>query len=62
MLAQPPLYARCREKASVWEVVKATREAFSTPPHEPSARCVDTCNNPLECKEEWDRWQKGLST
>ena len=41
--------------------VSVTEEAFSAPPHEPSARCVDTCNNPLECKEEWNRYQTRMS-
>ena len=71
--AQPPLCATCRHKASASETLKRLPvvpadpaiskvlaiidEAFSTPPPEPSNKCVDTCNNPLECKEEWDRWQ-----
>ena len=77
VLALPPLCATCLKRASVVETLKRLplldgpevrevmeiiEEAFSAPPHEPSARCVDTCNNPLECKEEWDRWQETLST
>lgn len=27
------------------------------PPHKPSERCVDTCDNPSVCREEWDAWQ-----
>ena len=77
VLARPPQCATCWKKASASETLKRlpvipadpaisealaiTEEAFSPPPHEPSARCVDTCNNPLECKEDWDRWQEGLS-
>lgn len=72
VLARPPLCATCREKASASETLKrlpvipadpaisealaVTEEAFRSPPHEPSAKCVDTCNYPLECKEEGDRW------
>ena len=67
----PPLCAECRHRASasetlkrlpvlndpaIGEAMRITEEAFRSPPHEPSARCVDTCNNPLECKEEWDRF------
>ena len=78
VLALPPQCATCLKRASASETLKRlpvipadpaiseamaiTEEAFSAPPHEPSARCVDTCNNPLECKEEWDSWQEGLST
>ena len=45
------------EALAITEEAFSTPQAFSTPPHEPSAKCVDTCNNPLERKEEWDRWQ-----
>ena len=31
------------------DIGQAKEDAFSTPPHEPSAKCVDTCNDPLEC-------------
>ena len=69
VLALPPLCATCLKRASVVEILKRLplldgpevreimkiiEEAFSALPHEPSARCVDTCNNPLECREEWD--------
>ena len=27
-------------------------------PHEPSVFCIDNCNNPLECKRDYDIWQK----
>ena len=72
VVARPPLCLMCRQGASasetlkrlpvipaspaISEVLAIIEEAFRSPPHEPSARCVDTCNNPFECKEEWDRW------
>ncbi len=75
--AQPPLCATCRHKASASETLKRLPvvpadpaiskvlaiidEAFSTPPPEPSNKCVDTCNNPFEWKEERDRWQEEIA-
>ena len=47
------------EVLAITEEAFATLQVFSAPPHEPSAKCVDACNNPFECKEDWDRWQGG---
>ena len=50
---------RCWVSCAQWIREALLEITFRSPPHEPSARCVDTCNNPLECKEEWHRWQAG---
>ena len=30
------------------------RKSYYIPPHEPSERCVNNCDNPFVCKAEWD--------
>ena len=38
-----------------------TTENMKPPPHRPSVMCVDTCDNPIVCREEYDAYQEAAA-